>query len=74
MTNCLECAKFNMRENREMAKLGFGKCSAGNKHLYLSPNYPRECEKFQKSESEVTESRIKFFKKMGLTNGTRIAK
>lgn len=62
MTRCIECSNFTFgrkdTDEREMARLGFGKCAPLPQLMYVSARYLRKCDVFCQADAETSGKRV----------------
>lgn len=62
---CVECSRYSFQGEKEMAKLGFGRCTAsGHPGIFPSPQFERICDLFRRANEEDIESRLVFIEKV----------
>jgi len=57
VTECIACKRFNLRDAKAMASLGFGCCELQPRSVYKSAVYPRECTHFIQEKTEAVTTR-----------------
>lgn len=60
---CVECARMDMRATPAMAAQGFGACTAKQKGTFVSPLWPRDCERFAPTKDDVAQQRREWLAK-----------
>lgn len=60
---CVTCARFDMRAAPAMAAQGFGACTVKTKGTYVSPTWPRECERHAPASDDVAQQRREWLAK-----------
>ena len=62
MTRCIECSNFTFgrkdTDEREMARMGFGKCAPLPQLMYVSARYPRKCDVFRQADADIAGKRV----------------
>jgi hypothetical protein len=56
---CINCRKLDLQSDFQMSRLGFGKCAIDSEKSHsVSFRFERQCQDFEKVDSEAEEKRI----------------
>ena len=61
MSQCIECARLDLKAADRMAARGFGCCRLKQKHEFVSVSYPRDCAGFEQAKAEIVSGRKEWF-------------
>lgn len=61
---CVECHRFTLRDHAQMAKLGFGRCNLDSVGRFVSPEFDRQCERFEQADKGTVALRRDWLSKL----------